>query len=142
MTSRWPVMTEPHRQQIDRYRCWDGHIGKRAGNFGMMGDMVHQYRNTGADGSGRGEDKVMREVPHKGAAQTVQHGMEAFAKIDPPHGEENDAAGAQGQPQPATPGVVLADGGDGSGEREQSFAKNDDRTQAVARDNMLERANV
>src|SRR3546814_6482691 len=72
MTSRWPVMTEPHRQQIDRYRCCDGHIGKRAGNFGMMGDMVHQYRNTGADGSGRGEDKVMREVPHKGAAQTVQ----------------------------------------------------------------------
>src|SRR3546814_18560740 len=82
MTSRWPVMTEPHRQQIDRYRCCDGHIGKRAGNFGMMGDMVHQYRNTGADGSGRGEDKVMREVTHKGAAQTVQHGMEAFAKID------------------------------------------------------------
>src|SRR3546814_6656089 len=93
------------------------------GNFGMMGDMVHQYRNTGADGSGRGEDKVMREVPHKGAAQTVQHGMEAFAKIDPPHGEENDEAGAQGQPQLATPGVVLADGGDGSGEREQRFAK-------------------
>src|SRR3546814_9668999 len=76
MTSRWPVMTEPHRQQIDRYRCCDGHIGKRAGNFGMMGDMVHQYRNTGADVSGRGEDKVMREVPHKGAEQTVQHGME------------------------------------------------------------------
>src|SRR3546814_8103121 len=73
----------------------------------------------------------MREVPHKGAAQTVQHGMEAFAKIDPPHGEENDEAGAQGQPQLATPGVVLADGGDGSGEREQRFAKNDDRQQAV-----------
>src|SRR3546814_7295225 len=63
--------------------------------------------------------------------------MEAFAKIDPPHGEENDEAGAQGQPQLATPGVVLADGGDGSGEREQRFAKNDDRQQAVALDNMV-----
>src|SRR3546814_12574789 len=63
--------------------------------------------------------------------------MEAFAKIDPPHGEENDEAGAQGQPQLATPGVVLADGGDGSGARAQRFAKNDDRQHAVALDNMV-----